>query len=192
MAHLFNTRGVTHDNQHRNLDHVVDEHDDPHWEPEEDGDRCPFCGRFARLGSGCEHHVATLGSGIRITEECTWLERLSDLHDTVTELIGESGGSRAFERFKKHFVRQSTLAKALIRAADREERLGGRLGGGPRLPVRRFGWETGGWLSSSVNIYHPRLSDSDATEDEAVRLYEAFIEGAASAAIVAQNDAGRA
>ena len=32
-----------------NLDHAVDEHDDPHWEPEEDGDRCPLCGRFFRL-----------------------------------------------------------------------------------------------------------------------------------------------
>ena len=176
-----------------NLDHAVDEHDDPHWEPEEDGDRCPFCGRFSpAFGSGCEHHVATLGSGIPITEECTWLERLSELHDTVTELIGASSRSRTFERFKKHFIRQSTLAKVLIRAADREERL-------EEVLVEALGyqygdgWETGGWLSSSgVNIYHPRLSDSDATEDEAVRLYEAFIEGAASAAIVAQHDAGRA
>ena len=170
------------------LDNAVGEEDDQFWEPEEDGDRCPFCGSFSpAFTGGCEHHIATIGSDIRITEECSWLRRLSDLYDTATDLIHERSGDRTFERFKKHFRKQSKLAKALIRAADREDRLEDLLV--DALGYRcGDGWETGGCLSGSgVNMYHPRLRDSDATEDEAERLYEAFIQGAAEAALAAEN-----
>ena len=164
-----------------------EEEEDQFWEPDGDGDRCPFCGSFSpAFTGGCVHHVATIGSCCSITEECTWLQRLHDLHVIVIELINDHSRNKDFERFKKHFTKQSKLAKILLRAAKREERLEDML-------VDAFGyeygdgWDTDGWLSGSGwNIYHPRLKDSATPEDEAVRLYEAFIQGATEVALIKQ------
>ena len=164
-----------------------EEEEDQFWETDEDGDRCPFCGSFSpAFTGGCVHYVATIGSCRFITDECTRLQRLDDLHIIVIELINDPSRNKDFERFMKHFTKQSKLAKILIRAAIREERLEDML-------VDAFGyqygdgWDTDGLLSgSSANIYHPRLKDSDASEDEAVRLYEVFIQGATEVALIKQ------
>jgi len=155
------------------------------WEPEGDGDRCPFCNAFSlAFEGGCEHHVTTLGECIDVTEECTSLIRLRDLLDTVTELIQTCGGNREFERFKKRFVAKDPFAKKLIRAADREDQLIG-------LMTDHFGysfgggWSTGGFLSGGGrNLYHSDWSSTTAIEEKAERIYEAFLLGAAEAAIV--------
>ncbi len=155
------------------------------WDPDEDGDRCPFCNAFSpAFGSGCEHHITTVGPCIDVTEECTSLLRLRDLLETVTELIYTCGGNREFERFKKRFVSKNQLAKKLIHAATKEEQL-------IEIMTEHFGyqygdgWHTDGFMSGGgANLYHPDWNSTTALEEEAERVFEAFLTGAAETAIV--------